>query len=29
MPSIQEKKKLFERGRSDLYGAGEPLDNMD
>jgi putative transposase len=25
MPSIQEKKKLFERGRSDLYGAGEPL----
>jgi len=25
MPSIQEKKMLFERGCSDLYGGGEPL----
>ena len=24
MPSIQKEKKLFERGCSDLYGAGEP-----
>jgi len=25
MPSTREKKKLFERGCSDLYGGGEPL----
>ncbi len=26
MPSIKEKKMLVERGWSDLYGGGEPLD---